>query len=257
MAPLVAGQGILQPVHGREAQFPEPFLVSFCSVNIGEILSPAFDQGDRAVIAADIISLAAFPAFRIFLQRVRVHKVQPADLTPVCLVFFLFQDPRFPVNLLNQGLSGKRSGIIETLLRFTSDVQQEFPLLVCFHSFCQRMDPQGFRHADQRRQHIFPLRGHFPQKEHIKLDHIEGVILQHIQGRIAASEIIQPDEKTGVSETAERLFKSICIFQHYAFRDLQIDRLIGNGIGIKHRANLFKQILPVKIQPGEIHGYAR
>ena len=116
------------------------------------------------------------------------------------------------------------------------------------------MDPQGFRHADQRDQKL-PAAGRIvPQEEHVKFHDIKFIVLQHIQRGIPAAEVVQPYGKTGIMEPAENPLKGFGIFQHEALCYFQSDRFARNAVLIKGGRHFFEEIVMTEILPGKIHG---
>ena len=63
-----------------------------------------------------------------------------------------------------------------------------------FHAFCHHGHVQGFGQVDDQFDDLlapFPVI-QFPEEAHVQLQYVSLDILQHVQGRIAAAEIVQP-----------------------------------------------------------------
>ena len=87
---------------------------------------------------------------------------------------------------------------------------------------------------------------------HVDLQFIELIILERIQGRIAASEIIHPDLEAGPVEFRNHLAHQLLLLSHEAFGDLNIDQAAGNLIKADCIVHFLENIAERKIQTGQV-----
>ena len=116
------------------------------------------------------------------------------------------------------------------------------------------MNAKGFRHVCQRCQQFSALIGQPVQEEHVELQHVKAVVLKNVQRRIAAAEIIKPDGKPCLLKHMEDTAEHIGVFQHQAFRNLQLDGRVRDMILLQNRVDFSEHILILEMLPGEIDG---
>ena len=78
--------------------------------------------------------------------------------------------------------------------------------------------------------------------------------LQHIQGRIAAAEIIHPDREAKRFKAVDLHFYEFKITADHTFRDLDNNFIPRNSGDIHPSADLFHKVAYIKIRTGEVDG---
>ena len=137
---------------------------------------------------------------------------------------------------------------------FTADIPEKLSLFPGLHPFCQGVDSQFFGHPDNGRKDGTAFFGERMEKGHVQFQGMEVVILQHVQGRIAAAKIVQPDFETGFPEPAQTLADGIILQDQGVFRHFRVKEIPGqlvSGQGIFQQPDRIHQL---EIQTGEIDG---
>ena len=175
-----------------------------------------------------------------FLMRHERNGAEQIDLPDVVIVlaftWLLDLDEAF-LHMPHGIFIRHRFAEIVALYLFTAGVAQKAELFLRLHSFRQRLDLDFLGHLDHGGQNLPGTLVKGAQEVHVDLQLIEPVILERIQGRITASEIIHPDLEAGPVKFRNHLAHQLLLLSHEAFGDLNIDQVSGNLIkadGIVH-----------------------
>ena len=144
---------------------------------------------------------------------------------------------------------------IVSLYLLASDLLQEFVLLTGLNALGKRLDSNFLRHIHDRRDDVsgFFCRG--TQKAHIDLQLIKIQVLQRAQRRISGAEIVHPDLKSQLMETADILTQPLRMADECALCDLKINELTRNLIFFRQAFYSVDQIRLTEILAGKIHRY--
>ena len=69
------------------------------------------------------------------------------------------------------------------------------------------------------------------EKTHVQLEFVEAVVLEHVQGGIAAAEVVHPDLIAGLPEAFHHVAHLSLLFGKDAFGDLYIEKIVGDMAG--------------------------
>ena len=98
---------------------------------------------------------------------------------------------------LDDLVDGNRLREIETLQPPAADLLQEIGLLLGLDALSERVDPQAHRQAHELRDDDLAIVAlafvDSPDEAHVELDQVEADVLQRIERRITAAEIVHPD----------------------------------------------------------------
>ena len=116
------------------------------------------------------------------------------------------------------------------------------------------MHPAGKLHNKLQHALIRRLRRLTPDKCHIQLQDIDRHLIQHIQGRIAASEIVHFDDKAQFPQMADRLDDLSRILRVGAFRNLKMEPGRRQAVFTDDAHHNIRDIRVINIRPGYVHG---
>ena len=137
-----------------------------------------------------------------------------------------------------------------------ADFLQEFHLFFLFHALADGFHAQAHAHFHQLGQDnaVFFAAAELLHEAHIEFDQVEMDILQHIQGGIAAAEIVHPHLKAQLLEAGDLLFDKLEIAAHDAFGDF--DGQLGSAdVRLVHpAADFLHDIAAFKVRPGQVQG---
>ena len=131
---------------------------------------------------------------------------------------------------------------------------QEVRLFLCFHPFHQGLDSQILGHGNDGSNDAPGFYCKVPEKAHVQFDQIHLVILQHIQGRIAAAKVVQPDFISLFPQLVQCLMDHLGVLGQGAFRDFHMEKITGQAVlfpGVFHHT---EHIHAVKIVSGQVEG---
>ena len=90
---------------------------------------------------------------------------------------------------------------------------------------------------------------------HIHLQLVEPVILQHVQGGVAAAEVVHPDLIARALEAGDDAAHEGFVVAEGALRDLDADKVFWHPVLRHRRLHHGEHIAQLTVQPGEIDGY--
>ena len=114
------------------------------------------------------------------------------------------------------------------------------------------MDADVLGHAHRGLDNILSLLGETGEKGHVDFDFIEMVILQHVQGRVAAAEIVHPHFKAGVPEFVDLGADADAVFDEDAFRDFHMNHAVGHLVFPYNGIHFFENGSAVEIDAGKV-----
>ena len=93
------------------------------------------------------------------------------------------------------------------------------------------------------------------QESHIDLDHVKLIVLQHVQRRIPASEIIQPEGVAQLLNAVDRCVQVNEIVRQGTLCHFDVDQFLGDAV-IGHQVfQLLNCVHQLKVQSGEVQRY--
>ena len=91
-------------------------------------------------------------------------------------------------------------------------------------------------------------------KAHVELNEIKVNLLQHVQGRIAAAEVVHPDLEAQLLKTPDLFFDKLEILAEGALGDLDRQHRARDPRLVDPTANLLHDIAAVKVRAREVDG---
>ena len=169
----------------------------------------------------------------------RLTGVFKADLKRV--FFYSFNNFRF-----RNGLA-----VIIPLQLRAADLLQEFHLFFLFYALADGFHAQAHAHFHQLGQDdaVLLTASELLHEAHIKFDQVEMNVLQHIQRRIAAAEIVHPHPEAQFLETGDLLFDKLKIAAYDAFGDFNGQLGAADARFVHPTANFLHDITAFKIRP--------
>ena len=113
---------------------------------------------------------------------------------------------------------------------FAADGAEEIHLFLRLGAFSERMDAEGFRHEDDGFDDFPALVIEIAQEGHIDLQFIEVEILQHIEGGVAASEVVHPALVARFPEAVDFALELLAVFDEGAFGDFYANITSGQAV---------------------------
>lgn len=89
------------------------------------------------------------------------------------------------------------------------------------------MDAKLLGHEDDRADNLLPRLVHVPLESHVQLQGIKMIGLQHIQGGVAAAEIVQPALIARLPETVNFQSQPLSVPLQGRLRDFHMEKLRG------------------------------
>lgn len=153
------------------------------------------------------------------------HRRSHDDIEEACLLI----DARFLARLCaqmtllamhEQLVIRHRAPVMIALYLLAADAAKEPHLLPRLDALCQCVDADSLGHHDDRCDNLATRIIEVAQELHVDLELIEMVILEHIQGRVSATKIIEPDRIAIAAEAVDHLQDLVAVLHHGRFRDL-------------------------------------
>ena len=148
----------------------------------------------------------------------------------------------------------KRFAEQKALEQAAADVAEKFRLSFGFHPFSQGLDVEVLGHTDHGfHNDLGPVRE--PAEEfHIQFDGVEGIILQHVQGGVAAAEIVHPQAVAVLAELVQDGGDDAHILDKDAFGDFDGQVPVGDTGPVYPAADFGMDVTIEEIQPGQVEG---
>ena len=142
-----------------------------------------------------------------------------------------------------------------TLHLFAAVVLQKLKLFLRFHPLRQAAGADSLIHGNDGTDNVSGPFAGASQKGHVDFQHIKGIVLQQVQGRIAAAEIIHPDFIARLPEPPEALPYVGVPGSEQSFRDFNMNHVPGH-IVLQHPVlHFLENIALQEIQAGQVHRY--
>ena len=150
---------------------------------------------------------------------------------------------------------GLRLAIVVALRLLAADFLQEIHLLLRLDTLCQRFQAKTLRHAHHRTDNDA---GNFVQvreERHVNLELVELVVLEGIQRRISAPEIVHPDLETRQAEALDFALH-VRVRRHDALGDFDTDEFVANPEPPERPFDHLEDVAAGKIQARKVerHG---
>ena len=186
-------------------------------------------------------------------KRHGAEHVEPADVVVILPVLgnldadALFLHP-------GQGLFiGHGPAEIIPLHFFAADIPEIAVMLLRLHALHQRMDIDVLGHLHDGGGDTLRPQIEGPEELHIQLDLVKGKLLEDIQGRIGAAEIVHPDLIPGRPEPVYDPFQLFLLISHYALGNFKVNIFMGNLVLADDPVRQVEDIAKSKIKPRQIH----
>lgn len=120
---------------------------------------------------------------------------------------------------------GARTPKVVALNLLAADLAQEFELFLCLHALCERPVADALVHRDDRDDDVArPLRVAL-EEGHVHLQDIEALILEELEARVPAAEIVHPDLIAGCTEAVEHLANLLVAVSQDVLDDLEVQEI--------------------------------
>ena len=153
-------------------------------------------------------------------------------------------------------LKWQRLPVVVSLDSCTADFLEEVGLFLFFHALADGLHAETDRHLHQLRQDDLAL---VPLVEtlhetHVELDEVKVDLLQHVEGGVAAAEVIHPHREAELPEAVHLRLHELEVTADDALRDLNGDHgAIDAGV-VHPLSDLLHDVAGVKVGAGEVDG---
>ncbi len=114
-----------------------------------------------------------------------------------------------------------RSSVVIALYLPASDLMQKCDLLRRLHALRDGMNSQCFGHVRDAGQNFAALLVEIPEEVHVELNLVKFKIMQGVERRVLAAEIVQPDLVSGAVEALHALPDRAAVARQRRLRDLE------------------------------------
>ena len=133
---------------------------------------------------------------------------------------------------------------------------QPLHLLLGFRALGHDSQTQPMTHGHDvpKNASVLGLAGFVPDELHVQLQNVHPQLPQHIQGGVAAAEVVHLDGKAQLAQLLQLLHDPAGIVHIGAFRDFQVKILWLHAVLFGQSRQGLHQILLKNVRPGDIHG---
>ena len=141
-----------------------------------------------------------------------------------------------------------------TLQAVAADLVQEVGLEARLHALGQGQHVDAVGHlddaVDERPGLLAVLQ--VGEEAHVELDDVELVILQDVQRRIPAAEVVQPQGVAEVLDAVHRVVQQREVVRQRALGHLDVDQVLGNVVFRRQGIQLRDRVHELEVQAGEV-----
>ena len=166
----------------------------------------------------------------------------------------VLRNPSFFLHAVFQFRKRHGFAVVPSLDFLASYGADKLQLLFRFHPFHQGVDADVLGHAYRGFDNALCFFRKAGEEGHIDLDFIEMVIFQHVQGRIAAAEVVHPHFIAGVPEFVDLGADADAVLDEDAFRDFHMNHMVGHPVLPDDGVHFFKNRAAVEIDAGQVEG---
>ena len=179
--------------------------------------------------------------------------VDTVDLVVIPPVFRGFKGDVFLPKDSQQLLVGQRLGEIVALEPVAADAPEEIHLLLGLHALHQGDHGDILGHGDHGGDDPLGAEVHVRQEAHVDLQLVEDVILQGVEGGIAAAEIVHPDLIAGAAELLNDPGQDAALYAEGALGDLDVEHIARHPVFPGQGLDDGEHIRRLKVDAGEVH----
>ena len=190
-------------------------------------------------------------------ERHRVGRLADAgaDALIVMARLRLFRRQAAPHDVRFELLNGHRAAVVISLHHLAADLMQEQHMLRALRAFGERAHAKRLRHVDDSRDDPLCLFRERREEAHVELDDVDVEILQRMERRIFAAEIVEPDLVALRAEVFDGHFELVRVLDERALAELDADELARDVIFGERLLKKAERVATREIAPRQIDGH--
>ena len=159
------------------------------------------------------------------------------------------------VELLLERREGQGTVVEVALHDRAADGAEEVGLLPRLHPFGDDLHADPLRHADDRLDDVAAASGAVlaGQEHHVELQHVGGHVLEHVEGGVAAAEIVDLDGEPALLQPLHHRDDERGVERERRLRDLEAQQLGGYGVGFYEAGDALVEIVLQHVDARDVH----
>ena len=146
-----------------------------------------------------------------------------------------------------------RARVVVALRVRAPHVQKEVHLLARLHAFGDDGQVQPARHADDRFHDVLAAPVVAVEEAHVDLQHVDVDVLQHVERRVAAAEVVHEHGEAALGQLVERGHDAIGAFRIGALGDLHLDERRFDAVALHERMQFGGHVHEVDVGARHVH----